>query len=102
MYTFRTMLQEMNTGRPFTCRFITYDQARKRGGDVRTVQAQILEPPNTKARPFTPAEASERKTKLLPRHARRVALLVDGHPTEQIRTLHIPLIIEFNGKPVVP
>lgn len=100
MYTYRSMLAEMNAGRPFTVRFITYDKRRQRGGQVRQVQAQVIEKPTASA-DQPPASAPSRSPGQA-RHTRRVVLLVDGHRTEQVRTLHIPLIVEFNGQAVMP
>ena len=89
----------MNNGKPFTCEYITFDENRKTGGDCRRIQAVVL---NKKGeRPLTD---NEKKTtiKKKKRYTRNVQMLVDGHPVDQIRTLHIPLIIKFNGESVIP
>lgn len=88
----------MNNGKPFTCDYITFDENRKTGGDVSSIQAVIL-----KGKLSRPLTSTERKA--LPKkkkYIRNVMKLVDGHPVDQIRTLHIPLIIKFNGESVIP
>lgn len=101
MYTYREILREMNTGKPFTCVALSLDKKRKSGGDVRTIQARVIEPTEVAGRQLTRKEAADRR-KRQTRHVRNVMLLVDGHPTEQIRKLHIPLILSFNGEDVNP
>lgn len=93
------MLEIMNNGQPFTCELITYDEKRKTGGLHRRLQAQVL-PQEKAGRKLTPAEQQKQSTGK--RHIRRVQLLVDDYPVNQIRTIHIPLIIKFNGESVVP
>lgn len=101
MYTFKTVLEAMNTGKPFTCTFVTCSLSRKRGGEVRTIQGAVLTEMRQMGRPLTRAERQE-KDKSYTRHAIVVQLLVDGLPVEQIRKIYIPLIIKFNGEDVIP
>jgi len=93
------MLDAMNNGKPFTCEYITFDENRRTGGDVKRIQAVVLND-KLNSRPLTSNEKKRAPKKK--KHTRNVQVLVDGHPVDQIRTLHIPLIIKFNGESVMP
>lgn len=112
------MLREMETGIIFNIIYVTYDRQRKKGGKVITHQEAKLHraadalaaSAEVHQRPLSIAE----KTALLqsasttrsPHHGehytRNVVLMQHGHTTSQIRKIHIPLVVKFQGKIVVP
>jgi hypothetical protein len=100
MIDVKNMMREMNTGRPFEVTVVTYSVDKKAGGDIRTMQCKVLQPKDVLGR-----EPTEVEKKLLTRRSskpyiRHVALLVDGHPVDQVRTIRIPLVLQFNGEEV--
>ncbi|MEL6358682.1 MAG: hypothetical protein AAFQ01_01940 [Bacteroidota bacterium] len=101
-YTYRQVLSVMNSGKPFSCTFLTLDRKRKIGGEVRTIEARVILAEELLGRPPTEQENREYVKRQGTRHSRNVNLLVDGHPVDQIRRIHIPLILEFNGEEVNP
>lgn len=118
LITIKDMLAWMDSGKPFSCEVVTYD--RKRG--KRTPHSQRREyPPAVLVQADPDSERDGRKLteveqmrKLLaqphagrnPNHynwyTRNIRLLVNGHPTGQIKKIHPPLVITFNNKTVVP
>lgn len=97
MITVKDMLREMNTGRPFTVTVVTYNQDKKTGGGIRTMEAKVIKAAEILGRQPTEQEKKawfDHKTSYI----RRVALLVNGHPVDQVRNIRIPLVLEFNGQ----
>jgi len=110
-YTVTECVRIIMAGHRFSCKFVTYDRVRKKGGKVRAFSEAVWErqgddpDPKSDAIPAEPATTSDHTTRA-PRHRKwrtmNVRLLVDGHPTGQVRKIHPNLLIEFNGKPVLP
>lgn len=111
MITFRQTLNYMETGEVFTCRVVSYDHTRKKGGDVNEYEAVLLTRDEEEAietgRPKTRLERGE--TRALPRrpnhahwYTRNIRLVSQGLPTMVIKKIHIPLMVNFNGQTVVP
>lgn len=114
--TVRDMLSEMETGAVFSLTFVTYDRKRKRGGRIEEIAQAVLLKHDPKAtndifagRPATPREQKVQQLAELrraPQHhkwyTRNIRLLVNGHPTGEIRKIHPPLVALFNQKIVVP
>lgn len=115
--TERDMLEYMETGKPFSLTFVTYDRKRKTGGKPQRYAEAILVQPKKEAaaaarRSLTPAEAraaehrerNERRAD--PNHrswyTRNIRILQDGQATTIVRKIHPPLVLEFNKKRVVP
>lgn len=113
--TVRDMLAEMETGNPFSMTFVTYDRKRKKGGRIEDIGEAVLLKRDPKAtndifanRPATPHERRVKKLAELrraPKHrkwyTRNIRLLLNGHPTSEIRKIHPPLVTTFNHKTVV-
>lgn len=102
----------METGKPFTCTFVTYDAKRDRGGELREYEAKLIRNnPLQKqgGRPLTPkekqekalAEASVRNPHHSKHFTRNVQVLQDSFPTSMIRKIHPLLLTKFNGSTVV-
>lgn len=97
----------METGEVFSCKVVSYDRKRKKGGEIMEYAEAILvqnTKKESKARPKTLREQQvERLTEIkkAPNHrewyTRNIQLLQNGHPTSLIKKIHPPLIVEFNG-----
>lgn len=96
------VLKVMETGEPFSVRFVTCDVNRQTGGKFLEWQncrlsKQLHERRGGKVGAVVPAE----KPGLMPAHYRNgTRNLVVGRST-QVRKLHIWLILAFNGQKVV-
>lgn len=114
--TERDMLAQMESGQPFAITVITFDEQRKRGGEiveypeVQLVQAE-KKAISTVKRSLTPEElrrmrAADNPDGRDPNHqhwyTRNVRVLQNGHPTGIIRKIHPPLVVLFNSKLVMP
>lgn len=104
-------LKIMADGQPFRCRTVSYDRKRKKGGNIETIEAVLLdEAQMLKLRPDRAATKREtinqRPDRRDPKHAdhftRNVRICQNGHPTSLLRKIHPPLLIEFNGQLVTP
>jgi len=103
------MLKVMQNGKPFSITVVTYDKRRKSGGKKMQYPEAILntlpKPKQSGDRPATRMEALTQKTKA-PNHSknftRNIRVLMDGHPTAIIRTIHPALVTIFNDQIVVP
>lgn len=111
--TVKQCLKVIETGLPFTAVRVTYDRRRKKGGKKEEIEAIFLvkakRPAVDGLRP--PTKMEEKKLQLEtsrrnPNHkkwfTRNVALAVNGVASSEIRTIHPPLFLTFNGKKVVP
>ena len=112
----KQVLSEMETGKPFSIKVISYDRRRSsKTGKIKEYPEAILETAkirNQGGRP--PTEQEKLKAKLAnperlyknPKHkkwyTRNIRELQNGHPINIIHTIHPPLIIEFNGITVTP
>ena len=111
--TVQQCLAHMETGATFSCKCITFDRKRRTGGDVLDILAAVLlrndTPLTPSDRPPTPLEAHIATIANAPKkpnhsefYTRNIRLCSAGHPTETIKKIHPPLLIEFNGITVVP
>jgi len=114
------MLKQMGTGKTFSMLVCSYNRQKRTGGKRIEYPEAILtstdplfqkkEKSNIAKRP--PTEQERKKAALLnarksnPHHrknyTRNITLLVDGHITSEIRTIHPPLVLKFNNQIVVP
>ena len=102
----------MESGAVFAAKCVTFDQKRRTGGDVLEIlEASLLqrdekEAPAAAGRPLTRREevlkSVGRKANHKAHYTRNVRLHCAGEPTHTIIKIHPPLLIEFNGKIVVP
>lgn len=101
------MLEEMNTGIPFSVSFVSYDKQRKTGGEIKKYKEVVLNADTTNNIEGKP----EAKSRLLgkrdgvsknPHHfensTRSFRVCVNGCKTATVKKLHIFLVLEFNGK----
>jgi len=109
MITFRQISDYLASGQPFTCKVVSYDRKRKQGGKVNDYEAKLLQREEkstgrgrTRIEELRETAASGRDPNHRRWYTRNIQLLVDGHPTAVVKKIHIPLIVEFNGQPVVP
>ncbi|NBW16591.1 MAG: hypothetical protein EBR82_52295 [Caulobacteraceae bacterium] len=110
--TVKDMLTEMEKGKPFQIAGITYDKKRGKGGTRYDFQGQLIQAVEgekvkiERSRPATLAEQGKVYKKSAPNHlqwfTRNVAICQDGVRTCIIRKIHIPLVVYFNAKIVVP
>ncbi len=113
--TVKDMLKEMETGDPFSIKYITFDRQRKKGGHIEQYKEAVLliKPvlviqPESEGRSPTLIEQKKKKLERLrkrPNHkewyTRNIQLMVNGHPTGERRKIHPPLVVLFNNKIVV-
>jgi hypothetical protein len=113
----KNCLQEMETGTVFSCKCVAFDRKRRTGGEVQEYHEAVLlqrgqtpEAPTDRA-PTAVEQATQgffeiaEKTKAAnhaAHYTRNIRLYCDGHPTEIVRKIHPPLLVEFQGKIVVP
>lgn len=123
LITITSALKIIQSGQPFTFQCVTYDRTRKKGGKIIEGEAKLLqkeEHPNPEfefphepaARPMTETEEKISRLHSIgdgrknPNHhlhfTRNIVLLANGHPVHPPIKIHPPLLIEFNGKTVVP
>jgi hypothetical protein len=112
MITVKQALFNMKTGEVFSLRVVSYDRKRKKGGEIDEYHEAVLlreaEYTDMKpARAMTPIEAMKtRLDRRDPNHqdfkTANIRILQNGHPTSLIKKIHLPLLVEFNGKTVVP
>jgi hypothetical protein len=95
----RDATRHIDSGKPFTCKVVKYNAQRKTGGQIMDVEGILAK----KAYSVTDRPVLERKYQNHHEHyTRNIALTVAGYPTSQIVKIHPPLIIEFEGKELVP
>lgn len=117
LITIKQCLDIMKTGAIFSLTCVRYDRRRKKGGDLLEIaEAQLLtaeqqeaETAKRQQRPLTASELQALRIEAGGRtpnhrhwHTRNVRILCDGHPTAEIRKVHPPLFLTFNGRTVVP
>jgi len=110
----RKLLEYMDSGKIFSCKVVTYDKNRKKGGTiVEYSEAKQLGAGEgehiPEQRPPTRIEAKRSPnkpgTKRNPNHrkyyTRNIVIYQNGVETAIKRKIHPPLIVEFNGKEVL-
>jgi hypothetical protein len=106
-------LKYMETGAVFSAKWVTFDKKRRTGGDFSEVlEASLLKRENPEKSGSTPRartareqsldEATRRPANHSEHYTRNIQLHTAGQATEIIKKLHPPLLVEFNGKIVVP
>lgn len=105
--TTKKMLERMDTGRPFSMRWVTYDRKRRKGGRILEVsEARLTQPGQQRkaGRPLTPIEktkAAGKRANHRKWYTRNIAVLHQGEETGEIIKFHPPLVLEFNGMDVI-
>ncbi len=122
MITIAKTLEYMHSGKPFSLKVVSYDKRRPANtGKVQHVEEAVIvwgdgekkDKPASGERAMTGLEmqlaghyAKGADIKRNPQHAvhysRNIRLLQRGVPTEAIKKIHPPLIIEFNGETTCP
>lgn len=120
MIAIRECLEVMHSGAVFSLKVVTYDRRRKdkSGKIIEYPEASLVwgdggndrSKPRRSERPPTPLERSlsgmDDMDKRNPNHqgwyTRNIRLYQQGLPTEAIKKIHPPLIIEFNGETTCP
>lgn len=107
--TIQEMLAEMETGNPFSIKFVSFDKQRKTGGEVRSFPALVLNQKNKAKEPVkstsdNPLNDVVKKTRN-PNHfknaTRAARVMIGGCITDTIKKFHIFLILEFNNKKLI-
>lgn len=113
MITLRAILDYIHSGSTFSCKVVTYDAQRQRGGTILHIhEAQLLRTdPSHRPTAQQLAEAYKREAldgprpTRAPQHrqhfTRNLRIFQQGLATPIIQKIHPPLIIEFNGDPDV-
>lgn len=110
--TLQEMLKEMKTGQPFSCTVVTYNRRREKGGRIVSyAEARLYQPKLEQQATRAATRVEQLREELRSSHSRRpnhgkyftrnIQLLVNGHPTSEIRKLHPPLVVIFNNKIVL-
>jgi hypothetical protein len=116
MISLREVLREMHAGGAFSLKYIAYDKRRRdKCGRVLSIEEgqllwaslpkhfQGIRPMTELERQLSGSSVATKGCRINPRHGdnftRNIRQLVNGQPTEDIRKLHILLIVEFNGQP---
>ena len=110
--TLLDMLKQMKTGEPFSCTVVTYDRKRSKGGTIIEYgEARLYEPRAQQAATRAATRVEQLREELKSSHTRRpnhgkyftrnIQLLINGHPTSEIRKMHPPLVVIFNNEIVI-
>lgn len=114
MITVGEVWDTMQRGEVFSLRAVKYNRQAKTGGDFITIEAGRVEktPANKKAtgpgdnQAPGPKVADQWVAGKNPRHRKNhtvnIRILQDGVTTSVIKKVHVPLVVEFNGKIVLP
>lgn len=104
MITTSEILKYMESGQPFSCSVVAFDKRRKTGGKVKEYPEAILTQRTKGDRAPTKMEAQRLELERLrknPNHrehyTRNITILQQGRKTSIIASIHIPLIVKFNG-----
>lgn len=110
----------MHAGEVFSIKVVTYDRRRRNkcgqvlhieqaalvwgdGGSERTQKSAGERPPTPlESALASMASGGERDPNHAHHYTRNIRVYQNGQPTEMIRKIHPPLIIEFNGKTTCP
>ena len=105
----------MESGKSFSCKVVSYDRKRKKGGvvlhypEAELVKASDADKEDSLQRMPTKMEQQHLQIEAIKRnphhkkwYTRNIRILQDGFPTAIIKTIHPPLLIEFNGQNVFP
>lgn len=105
------MLEQMETGFPFSISFVSYDKQRKKGGEIRKYKEVVLNaPPKDKTlKKDISRQTIEKKVRAgvsrNPHHfensTRTFRICVNGCKTATVKKFHIFLILDFNGKKLI-
>jgi hypothetical protein len=89
-------LQIVESGNPFSCVVVTYDESRKQGGDILKLE-NVCIPRSEKEDKSTPREFKPRENYRKQNHAENATRNV-MLPNGLWRKIHIRLILSINGK----
>lgn len=114
MKTIREALAIMETGEIFSLQVVSYDKARKTGGErleypeavlVTGIENDQVVADQTGQRALTGREQRRIAKKKSPHHSehftRNIRIMQSGHPTSIIKKIHPPLILFINGEKIV-
>jgi len=108
--TLKQMLEVMQSGESFSCVVVSFDRRRKKGGRVlEYAEARLYDPREkqhaTRGQTRREKLRAQLRSKRAPQHGkyftRNIQLMVNGHPTGEIRKIHPPLVVRFNDQTVI-
>jgi hypothetical protein len=119
MITISEVLEKMQAGAVFSLKVVSYDRRRKAksgkiveypeaalvwgdGGDDRTKKRSAERAPTALERQLSGLDEHKRNPNHSGWYTRNIRLYQGGIPTEAVRKIHPPLIIEFNGEKTCP
>lgn len=108
LISIRDMLEDMEMGQPFSMKVVKYNKQAVTGGNILEIEEAFLRKKSSINRPkeITDPATREGGQSKAPNHfknyTRNIRLLKNGGPTNTIVKIHPPLVLEYNGKKVVP
>jgi hypothetical protein len=119
MISIAEVLEKMHAGGVFSLKVVAYDRRRREksgkiveyveaglvwgdGGDDRTKNKTAERAPTALERQLSGLDENRRKPNHSGWYTRNIRLYQGGIPTEAVRKIHPPLIIEFNGEKTCP
>jgi hypothetical protein len=119
MITLQEALNWMQSGKPFSCKVVSYDRTRHTGGTILEYPEAVQLLPSGQSPPSGDLgglgvrgrtrteqlrsqlyEQASRKPQHGKHFTRNIQLLQDGHPVVIVKKIHPVLLLEFNGQEV--
>ena len=103
------MLELMETGNPFSIKFVSLDKQRKTGGEIKHIPRCVLTRTKKERKQHVGEEKFQQvvrgKRTKNPNHfhnsTRSVQEMIGDAKTECVRKFHLYLVLEFNGKKLI-
>ena len=95
------VLDVFNSGEVFSVRYVSLDKKRKTGGKIIEMKSVICPKRKPNAPKSTKVSTSNGTKNHFDNATRTVQKVADGHVTSAVKSVHIFLILEVNGKKMV-
>jgi len=93
-------LKIIESGKPFSCKVVTFDKKRGTGGKIREFAEVVYSQPE-KSEQVPSSVAKPKAANHYDNFTRNVLICMNGIPSSVIRKLHLSLLLEVNGKKVM-
>jgi hypothetical protein len=92
-----TALKIIESGEIFSCKVVSFDAARKKGGEIKSY-SQLM---TSKGDPIEIKPTKSVAQNHFNNSTRNCSVCADGQPTSMVRKIHIFLLLEVNGQKVM-
>lgn len=99
--SFENAINLLESGKPVTVRYVSYDKRRKTGGKIKDHQVVITRMKSDRVTPEEARKKSDKAQNHYDNSTRNCFQCIDDEITMSVKTIHLPLMLQINNMDVM-